>query len=235
MSRRAAWLVEERSGTASALHAPWPAPGHQDHRLLSRCEASAPALVLGSAQPHTIVAAGGDSASDLEVTRRGSGGGAVLLLPGRQLWLDAWVPRNDPLWDDDVVRSSWWFGDVWAAALESLGVTDVHVHHGRAIPGEWSDRVCFAGTGPGEVQVAGRKVVGLSQRRTRAGARLSALALSVWDADALLELLELTPDERGRAAPVVAEAAVGLESVVPSVPPSELLDLLGTRLVSRMP
>ena len=35
----------------------------------------------------------------------------------------------------------------------------------------WCPLVCFAGVGPGEVLAGGRKLVGISQRRTRAGAR----------------------------------------------------------------
>jgi hypothetical protein len=47
---------------------------------------------------------------------------------------------------------------------------------------EWSDRVCFAGIGPGEVlDAAGRKVVGISQRRTRGSARFQCAALGRWD------------------------------------------------------
>jgi lipoate---protein ligase len=36
----------------------------------------------------------------------------------------------------------------------------------------WSELVCFAGIGPGEVMLDGRKLVGLSQRRTRDGVRI---------------------------------------------------------------
>jgi lipoate-protein ligase A len=54
---------------------------------------------------------------------------------------------------------------------------------------EWSDLVCFAGLGPGEVTVDGLKVVGISQRRTRDAARFQCVAYETWDAGALLELL----------------------------------------------
>jgi lipoate-protein ligase A len=50
---------------------------------------------------------------------------------------------------------------------------------------EWSELVCFAGLGPGEVTVGGRKVVGISQRRTRDAARFQCVAYETWDADAL--------------------------------------------------
>lgn len=43
--------------------------------------------------------------------------------------------------------------------------------------------VCFAGLAPGEVTVDGAKVVGISQRRTRAGARFQCSVPRVWDVD----------------------------------------------------
>ena len=54
----------------------------------------------------------------------------------------------------------------------------------------WSDVVCFAGLGPGEVRnQAGAKVVGMSQRRTREAARFQCAALARWDPKALVDLL----------------------------------------------
>jgi lipoate-protein ligase A len=78
-------------------------------------------------------------------------------------------------------------------------------------PSRWSPLVCFAGLGPGEVLVDGRKVVGLSQRRTRAGARFHCAALRVWDVHALLDTLALSDDERARAAAELETAAAGLD------------------------
>ena len=53
--------------------------------------------------------------------------------------------------------------------------------HGPAPPATaWSKLVCFAGLGPGEVTVAGAKVVGMGQRRTRAGALFQCAALLEW-------------------------------------------------------
>ena len=42
------------------------------------------------------------AAAGVELVRRRSGGGAVYLAPGEQLWIDAWVPRDDALWEVDV-------------------------------------------------------------------------------------------------------------------------------------
>src|SRR5262245_17418784 len=81
--------------------------------------ADRPALVLGSGQPDSDVDAGAVAAAGVEIVRRRSGGGAVLVAPGGLLWVDLVVPAGDPLWQADVGRAAWWVGASWAAALES--------------------------------------------------------------------------------------------------------------------
>ncbi len=80
----------------------------------------------------------------------------------------------------------------------------------------WSSLVCFAGLGPGEVTVDGRKLVGISQRRTRAGARFQCAVYSRHDSAVLPALLRLSPPERAECA-----AALALVATVPSA--SDLL------------
>jgi lipoate---protein ligase len=166
-------------------------------------EVSAPALVLGSSQRDEIV----DDATigTMEVVRRRSGGGAVLLLPGEVVWLDMLIPTGDPLWSDDVSRASHWLGDVW---VEAIGHGEVH--RGPMVRTSWSSLVCFAGVGPGEVTVDDRKLVGISQRRTRAGARFQCAVYSHHDPSALPGLLRLSPAERAECA--AALASVGTVS-----------------------
>jgi len=112
----------------------------------------------------------------VDVVRRRSGGGAVLLLPGEFVWLDVVVPANDPLWSPDVGQAMLWIGELWREALADVGVAS-DVHHGRLVSGEWSRQVCFAGLGTGEVVAfgGGPKLVGVSQRRTRAWTRLQTM------------------------------------------------------------
>ena len=198
------WRVERRSLGAAEFHAldvPDPA-----ERAVWVADPTAPALVLGSAQPDTDVRAG----VEIEVVRRRSGGGAVLVVPGELLWIDVIVAAGDPLWDDDVGRASHWLGDVWAAALAELGVEGA-VHKGPLVRTPWSGAVCFAGLGPGEVTVGDKKVVGISQRRTRAAARFQCAALGRWDPAALLSQLaidvsvaELEPIAVGTGVPLDA-------------------------------
>jgi lipoate-protein ligase A len=196
LSAGGAWEVERTEGPAGPQHArPVPEPARRlvwVHRVLR------PALVLGSGQAAEDVDLGAATAAGVEVAQRRSGGGAVLLRPGRSLWVDLVVPAGDPRWSDDVVRAASWVGEAWAVALQQQGVV-AEVHHGRLDAGVWGRRVCFAGIGPGEVVVDGRKVVGLSQRRTRAGARFQCVADPTWQAAGVLDLLALEPDERARA------------------------------------
>jgi hypothetical protein len=127
------------------------------------------------------------------------------------------VPGGDPLWRDDIGEAFHWLGETWAAALAELGV-DVDVHHGAMVRSPWSALVCYAGRGPGEVFLGGAKVVGISQRRTRAGARFQCAALlEPWDPWPLLRLLALDDDDRHRAAVDLAGVATGLEVQAPEL------------------
>src|SRR4029079_11851293 len=96
------------------------------------------------------------------------------------------------LWEDDVGRSFHWLGQAWVEALASLGI-DGALHTGATVCTPWCRQVCFAGIGSGEVTVDGRKVVGLSQRRTRAGALFHCAALRRWDPQEIVRLLGLDP------------------------------------------
>jgi lipoate-protein ligase A len=170
--------------------------------------------VLGSGQPETVADASACEAAGVEVVRRRSGGGAVLLRPGEVLWVDVLVPAGDPLWDDDVGRAAHWLGEAWVAALAAAGSPGpYHVHRGPMVRGApvhgGTDLVCFAGLGPGEVtDAAGAKVVGISQRRTRAVARFQCLALARWDPSAIAALLDV--EDRAALAADLTDVAVGV-------------------------
>lgn len=124
-------------------------------------------MALGSTQQEAVVDHDAARRAGTEVVRRRSGGGAVHLVPGAVTWVDVVIPATDPRWEADLGRSFAWLGAAWAEVLVGLGVEHVAVHEGPMRRTAWSDLVCFAGLGPGEVTVAGRKAVGLSQRRTR--------------------------------------------------------------------
>ncbi|MCC5952505.1 MAG: hypothetical protein JJU45_10475 [Acidimicrobiia bacterium] len=137
------------------------------------CRPTVDAVVLGSTQrshahhvtPPPLAAT---------VVRR-SGGGAVWVRSQAQVWIDVLIPRRWPGWSDDVHHASVWLGERWAATLGRLGLA-AEVHRSGVHSDEAGRLVCFAGLGPGEVLVEGRKVVGVSQRRARDGARLQSMA-----------------------------------------------------------
>ena len=216
MTLPAGWLVESRAGSTAALHEDWPDPGRRAVRTLSRCEpAGPPALVVGSAQGADVADTEALARTGTTLVRRRTGGGAVAVAAGAQLWVEAWIPAADALWDADVVRGAFWLGDVWAGALARLGVRGARVHRGRAVGGRWSSLLCFAGKGPGEVVVDGRKVVGLAQRRTAEGTRLSSMAVVDWRPARLLELLRLSDAERADAGAELADTVTGLTGLLP--------------------
>lgn len=181
------WSVERIAGDAGEVHAR--IPDEDLGPAVWVIDVTATALVLGSSQSATDVDTAACDAAGVRIARRRSGGGAVLLVPGDVLWLDVILPATHVDWDHDVVRSGWWLGDRWAEALADVGVTDTHVHHGPLLSNRWSSTVCFAGTGPGEVSVAGRKLVGISQRRTRTHARFQCALHHVWRPELLATLV----------------------------------------------
>lgn len=166
-------------------------------------------LALGSAQREHVADLAAAEAGGVDVVRRNTGGGAVLLLPGDCLWIDVLLPRGDRRWVDDITRSAHWLGDAWARAFRTLGV-DTAVHRGGLGQTPWGRLVCFGAIGPGEVTIRGRKAIGISQRRTRAGARFQCLAYTRWDPEPLLDLLALDPVARAIAADDLATAACGV-------------------------
>jgi lipoate---protein ligase len=169
------------------------------------------AIVLGSAQPETAVDVRACARAGLEVVHRRSGGGAVLVEPGSVIWVDLVVAPTDPLWSADVGRSMWWVGETWAEALRRAGVSGLEVWRGPMLRSAWSSLVCFAGLGPGEVVDAARlKVVGVSQRRARQGALFQCACLLRWEPDRLLELLDLSEEQRQTALHDLERAAAGI-------------------------
>ena len=185
-----------------------------------------PTLVLGSSQKDDAVDWERVRDRGVEVVHRRSGGSAVLVEPGSALWVDITIPADDRWWDHDVGRAFHWLGAVWAEVLIGAGVL-ASWHDGAMQRTPWSPWVCFAGLGPGEVTVAGRKVVGLSQRRTREGALFQCCAALRWEPERLLDLLALGAADRTRAADELADVASGLGPGIDLV--AGLVDALARR------
>ena len=106
-----------------------------------------------------------------------------------------------------------------SSALAAIGVVGTEVHGGGLICTPWCSLVCFAGLGPGEVTLGGAKLVGISQRRTRAGARFQCAVHRRWDPVAVVDALaepRPSPDElrdlvRGVDVPLTALEAASCE------------------------
>ena len=200
------WRVEwPRGRTDEVLAQPVP-----DGRVVRVATVTAPAVVLGSTQRLEVVDARRAAAAGVHVVRRRGGGGAVLVGPGEIAWVDVFVPTGDDLWSADVAVAFHWLGAAWTAALADVGV-DAIWHDGTQCTTTWSRLVCFAGLGSGEVSVDGRKVVGLSQRRNRAGSLFLCAALRRWVPATLVDLLALSDDDRERATEELAPVARGLD------------------------
>lgn len=192
------WHVVHLAGNVSTFHAR-PLSGERSATFF---RAQQPTLVLGSSQRADSVDDEATRRLGVEVARRRSGGGGVLLWPDEHVWLDLEIPRSDPLWNDDVGRAMWWVGELWQRALAELAPLAT-VHRGRLLPTPWSPDVCFAGVGPGELLLGDAKLVGISQRRTRGAARFQTMIHLRWRPDVVAALVANGPAVEALA-PLVA-------------------------------
>jgi len=185
-----------------------------------------PALVLGSSQSADDVDAAFCSSRGLDVARRRSGGGAVLVDPIASVWIDVVIPRTDPLWVDDVGRSMHFVGRAWSDVLVGLGMTDAVVNEGPHIASDWSKRLCVAGRGTGEVfSASGAKIVGVSQRRTRDFARFQCIAYVAWPTETHLGAIPTLREDPSRVARLVA--------TIPATEPADVAARLVSALSAR--
>ncbi len=117
------WLIEERRAAPAGLHASWPAverdPGR---RRAAVCRPTGTAVVLGSTQSFDMVDVEAARSAGIDVVRRRSGGGAVLVTPDDPVWIDLWVPTGDERWSADVTGAFIWVGAAWGRALRRLGL-----------------------------------------------------------------------------------------------------------------
>ena len=149
-----------------------------------------PTLVLGSAQSSEILDA--QRLGEVPLRRRRGGGGLVFLRPD-DLWIDWWIPADDPRWRADVHASSTLAGQWWADALRTFVRGEITVHEGP-LEGDVAYRlVCFAGRGPGEVFIDGVKAVGVTQWRVREGVFVSTV-MHAHESTEVLRFLKEVPD-----------------------------------------
>lgn len=159
------WEFVSTEGAAQELLRFVPPPDLD--RLVQFCEPSSPSLVLGSSQHLDQSVADWAARKGYALSRRHSGGGAVAVAPGAQLWVNIYIRRSDPLFVHDISKSFHWIGEVFQSLCEAAGASSPRVQSSAPILSPLSKIICFAGVGAGEITVDGRKIVGFSQRRTR--------------------------------------------------------------------
>ena len=150
------------------------------------------ALVLGSTQNLSIVNSAECHKRGIEIVTRRSGGGAVLLSSETTVWIDVVLPATHELSVSDIGQAPLWLGELFQRVLINLGLADLTLHETAMEKSDWSTLICFAGRGPGEVFTNdGRKVVGISQRRTREWVRFQIVVSLAWRPEILLALLNV--------------------------------------------
>lgn len=187
------------------------------------------ALLLGSAQSVSAIDPAACAKAGVTVHRRKSGGGAVF---GDEtlFMLDLALPRDHPLFLDDITRSYQWIGDVWSTALSGLGLVSRPLSIGEARADTQTldpllKPVCFGGLSPFETVVGERKVVGLAQLRRRAGALFQCGVYLHWDPQHTAALIAGTVFDHARLTELLTARVAGLDELLGrAVSPMEVID-----------
>ena len=170
-------MPEQRtfSGTAAELHAV-PMPTDGDRAELWIMKPTSPALVMGSSQRPELFDQTRLHDDGVTLAPRRSGGGAVFIDPVSTVWIDLVAPRSSHLWSSELAENFLIVGRLWQQGLRSLGVeTELCIDSPART--DASTLACWAGVGWGELTIGAAKIVGLSQRRTRWGSRVQAMAV----------------------------------------------------------
>lgn len=148
-----------------------------DSRTEIACfEISNTSLVMGSAQRPEIFDQQALAKADIDLVKRSSGGGAVFVDGLNVIWVDVFAPKDSPLWHRDLAKNFEIVGGCWQRAFSECGMRLEMVTSSTSKSAE-ARLVCWAGIGWGELVVGNRKILGLSQRRNRWGARVQGMAV----------------------------------------------------------
>ena len=167
--------VREFHGTVAELHA-LPMPTDGDSAELWVMRPTGIAVAMGSSQRPELFDQQRLRADQVDLAPRRSGGGAVLIDPQSVVWIDVLAPRSSSLWSAELGENFLIVGRIWQRALAGLGI-EAEVCTESPVRTEAATLACWAGSGWGELLIGNVKIVGLSQRRTRWGSRVQAMAV----------------------------------------------------------
>jgi lipoate-protein ligase A len=163
-------IADEQHWAASMLLAPVASP----HVRVWTC--ARPGVALGRAQRRDPYMALRAKADIIDLCRRATGGGALLAGP----WLlgtSVVLPAGHAFVSADMDESFRWFGQLHADWLAGFGIDAKCVPPAQARSDRSLAWACFGGLSPWDVEVSGRKIVALSQARTRNGVLLGSAVL----------------------------------------------------------
>lgn len=186
----AIWNERTIRGTVAELHGSTEEVNSKSREIIWR-DPTDTAMVLGSAQDESVLDADAVCTRNISIVRRSSGGGAVLVKPSNMIWFDIMLPRDDVHWTDDVNVSFLWIGHAIARALKTCRVQGITTQGAINQRNQWTSLVCYAGIGPGESSVWGKKVIGISQKRKRMVAHYHCNVIREFDATEFVSLLRL--------------------------------------------
>ncbi len=152
-------------------------------------------VVIGSTQKVSTDLADYATSHSIKVHRRSSGGSAVVIDPRSSIWIDIFLPPNDPLASTSIERTFEVASTGWIALLDSLEIAGEVYRGPYSLPPKYKE-ICFAGRAHGEILVRDKKVVGMAQRRRRIGTYIHTMAYANFPYAATFEATYGIRDDR---------------------------------------
>ena len=129
---------------------------------------------------------------NINLTVRQSGGGAVLVSPEDMLWVDIFIPQGSKFWIPDIAKASIGIGTIWHEALKRLDI-ECSLFEQKFTRSEASDLICFISRAAGELFVKNRKILGISQRRSKFGTRFQCALIINWKPEQMIAAFRSSP------------------------------------------
>jgi len=166
-----------------------------------------PCLSLGFNQPYAVANAEFCGKHGVEITRRPTGGRAVL--HHLELTYSVTAPLGQPPFSRDLQENYQRVCQALVAGLQRLGVPAVLSSEGKKLLPPVSAAPCFIQPAAGEVVVEGRKLVGSAMRRFREVFLQHGSLLLDWDSQLQAGVLGLQEDTALRRVVVTVRDVLG--------------------------